>query len=92
MSDADAPPVAGNIFAGNILRLLCEISAGLSTGTTKLRRPDPARIRRPKERKPRPWQVRGSRAEALPRFWPIVMLHRNAACALCATASSLKPI
>lgn len=49
MSDADAPPVAGNIFAGNILRLLCEISAGLSTGTTKLR---PASIRRPKERSP----------------------------------------
>jgi len=92
MSDADALPVAVLSLPVISYALLCEISGGLSTGPTKLRRPDPARIRRLKERKPRPWQVRGSRAEALPRFWPIVMLHRNAACALCATASSLKPI
>src|SRR5262245_50026938 len=71
MSDADAPSVAGNI-----LRLLCEISAGPSTPTTKLLGPDPARNPASKREKPRPWQVRGSRAEALPRFWLIVMLHR----------------
>src|ERR1700758_2855710 len=66
MSDADAPPVAGIIFAGNILRLLCE-----GRRCSALRQ---VRIRRPKREKPRPWQVRGSRAEALPRFWLIVML------------------
>jgi hypothetical protein len=84
MLDADAPPVAGIIFAGNILRLLCE-----GRRCSALRQ---VRIRRPKREKPRPWQVRGSRAEALPRFWLIVMLQRNAACALRATPSNLKPI
>ena len=70
----------------------CEISAGPSTGTTKAAQPGPGENPPSKREKPRPWQVRGSRAEALPRFWPIVMLHRNAACVLRATASSLKPI
>src|SRR5215471_13887212 len=36
--------------------------------------------------------VRGSRAEASPRFWQIVMLERNAACALPATAANAKTI
>jgi hypothetical protein len=41
MSDADAPAVAGIIFAGNILRLLCEIGAGPIHFNDQAARPGP---------------------------------------------------
>jgi hypothetical protein len=92
MSDADAPPVAVLSLPVISYASLCEISAGAIHWSDQAARPRPGENPASKREKPRPWQVRGSRAEALPRFWLIVMLHRNAACALCATASSLKPI
>jgi hypothetical protein len=91
MPDADAPPVA--VLSLPVISYACFARSALGH---RLERPScSARIGEnpaSKREKPRPWQVRGSRAEALPRFWLIVMLHRNAACALRATASSLKPI
>jgi len=62
------------IFAGNILRLALRDQRWAIHWNDQAAPPGehPAS----KREKPRPWQVRGSRAEALPRFWPIVMLHR----------------
>ena len=92
MSDADAPPVAVLSLPVISYASLCEIGAGPIHFNDQAARPGPGENPASKREKPRPWQVRGSRAEALPRFWLIVMLQRNAVCALRATASSLKPI
>ena len=82
--------VAGN-FAGNILRLSLRDQRWAIQWNDRSARSAPGRIGEFKREKPRPWQVRGSRAEMSPRFWLIVMSHRTAACVLRATASSLKP-
>ena len=86
MSDADAPPLAGNILRPALRDQRWSIHFN-----DQAARLGPGENPASKREKPRPWQVRGSRAEALPRFWLIVILQRNAACALRATASSLKP-
>src|SRR5262249_51821093 len=72
----------------------CEVSRGPKCEPSDLAQAARvrARTRGGKREKPRPRQVRGSRAETSPRFWLIVMMEGNAARALSATAANPKTI
>src|SRR5262249_23711548 len=53
---------------------------------------DRSGLRLTERERPRPWEVRGSRAVVSPRFWRIVIPPANAICAVWATASNSKSV